>query len=330
MPKGRPPWEPGQFGVHHMNIASDDHQRAQSSADVARIAHVPYRHARQSEVTIAEIIAVAWAGKYLVACLAIAFGVAAGITGWLLPREYEASTTLEAVAGNSGNGQLGTLGSLASQFGGLASLAGISLSDDSKKAESVAVLQSEALTQQYIQQNNLLPILYAKEWDASRSRWRPVSPKHTPTLWTANRFFKKHVRSVTTDSKTGLVTLTIKWTDPKLAAQWANGLVKMTNDYLRDKAIRESEQHIAYLDEQASKTDLVGVKQVIYELLEQQINKMMMARGSDEYALRVIDPAFIAERPSSLGPLAWTLIGIFGGLVIGTGIVVGKNSVTRH
>jgi len=51
-----------------------------------------------------------------------------------------------------------------------------------------------------------------------------------------------------TDPKTGLVTLSITWNDPNIAAKWANGLVRMANDYLRDQAIEESERNIAYLD----------------------------------------------------------------------------------
>jgi hypothetical protein len=47
---------------------------------------------------------------------------------------------------------------------------------------------------------------------------------------------------------------------------WANELVRMTNDYLRDQAIQESERNIAYLNDQASKTDAVGAKQAIYAL----------------------------------------------------------------
>ncbi len=58
---------------------------------------------------------------------------------------------------------MSALSSLATQFGGLASLAGVSVSGDSRRSESVAVLQSEALTEQYIQANNLLPVLFREK-----------------------------------------------------------------------------------------------------------------------------------------------------------------------
>ena len=121
---------------------------------------------------------------------------------------------------------------------------------------------------------------------------------------------------MTTDPKTGLVTLTIAWSDPRLAAKWANGLVSITNDYLRTKAIAESERNITYLNEQAGKTDVMTVKQAIYAILQNEINKQMLARGSDEYAFKILDPAAPPEVPSSPRPKLWTFLAFFGGLAL--------------
>lgn len=41
---------------------------------------------------------------------------------------------------------------------------------------------------------------------------------------------------------------------------WQDDLVRITNDYLRDKAIEESERHISYLNEQAANTDIAQVR----------------------------------------------------------------------
>jgi uncharacterized protein involved in exopolysaccharide biosynthesis len=48
--------------------------------------------------------------------------------------------------------------------------------------------------------------------------------------------------------------------------------------------------------------------------LQNEISKMMLARGNDEYALKVIDPATPPERPSSPVPLYWTLGAFFATL----------------
>lgn len=244
--------------------------------------------------------------------LAVAFvcGVLSGVAAWVLPKKYEASVLLLPVARESSSDKLGGLSAIASQLsvGGLSELAGLSNSS-SFKAESVATLQSDALTEQYIQHNNLLPILYSEKWDPKLGTWKNQDPDKVPTLWKANETFKKTIRQVSTNPKTGLVTLAIRWKDPKLAARWANDLVKLTNDYLRSRSLSESEQHIAYLQEQLAKTNIVPLQQSLYALMESEIKNQMLARGRDEYALRVIDPATVPEKAISLGRAAMGLIG---------------------
>lgn len=175
------------------------------------------------------------------------------------------------------------------------------------------MLQSEALTESYIQKNDLLPVLYPKKWDPVGKKWKTSDPVEMPTLWKANRYFKNKIREVANNNKTNLVTLTITWYDPQVAAKWANDLVRMANDSLRDKEIAESERNIAYLNEEAVKTDVVGIRQAIYTLMQSEINKVMIARGSEEFALKVVDPAFAPELPSSPNLLLWAIGGFFGG-----------------
>jgi uncharacterized protein involved in exopolysaccharide biosynthesis len=126
---------------------------------------------------------------------------------------------------------------------------------------------------------------------------------------------------VLTDNHTGLVTMSIKWTDPVAAATWANDLVKLTNDYLRKKAIDEAERSIAYLSEQASRTDVVGVKQAIFSILESEINKETLARGREEFALRVVDPAVPPEMATSPVASLWAIAGLIGALMASTLVI---------
>jgi uncharacterized protein involved in exopolysaccharide biosynthesis len=211
---------------------------------------------------------------------------------------------------------MGTSG-LMSQFSGLASLAGIQTADDSRKSEALAVLQSEALTEKYISDNHLLPVLFSKKWDEKLGKWRTSDPSKVPTLWKANELFRDEIRVVTSNPKTGIVTVKITWRDPAIAANWANGIVKLTNDYLRNRAIDESERNIAYLTTEAGKTDQVGVKEAIYAILQTQIGKVMLARGSEEYAFRILDKAVPPERASSPRKLLWLIGGFTAGFALG-------------
>lgn len=239
----------------------------------------------------------------------------AGIAGSLVPMSYEANVVL-APAGDAGRGGLGGLQGLASELGGIASLAGVSLDSDSKKWEALAVLQSDRLLQTYIRDNDLLRVLYERRWDAETKEWTNLSPKRMPTVWKGAQLFKKKILRVTPDGKTGLVTVSVKWTNPELASKWANDLVRITNQAQRERAIAESDRNVSYLQSQASKTDVVGVRDAIYSILEGEIKRGMLAKGSEEYALKVLDPASVPEKPISLPVFIWMLLGMLGGTFV--------------
>lgn len=276
--------------------------------------HVPEL---EEAVSFKAMLAILWGRRWLILlCTLILAAGTAGVS-FLVERQYDAAVEIAPVSEDSRGGGLGGLGSLVSQFGGggLGALASLTGSGNERKAESLAILQSEALTERFIRENNLLPILYEDKWDSATHRWRVTDPKKIPTLWKANEFFKKHVRKVYTDNKTGLSTLTITWNDPQIATRWANDLVAMANDTIRARTIDESERNMAYLNQQLAKTNLVSVQNSVSSLLETEIKKVMLAQGSKEYAFRVIDPAVAPERPSFPNRTVWTLLGTLAGLI---------------
>ena len=74
------------------------------------------------------------------------------------------------------------LSKLASQFGGVADILSFGGSSN-QKAEAIAILQSRVLTETYIREQNLLPILFASKWDATKGEWKARDPAKWPTLW---------------------------------------------------------------------------------------------------------------------------------------------------
>ena len=59
------------------------------------------------------------------------------------------------------------------------------------------------------------------------------------------------------------------------------------------------------------------MKTFIFELIQGQLNRIMIANSSDEYAVRVIDPATVPTRYDKLRPrkalmlIAGTMFGVF-------------------
>jgi LPS O-antigen subunit length determinant protein (WzzB/FepE family) len=272
------------------------------------------------DADVADLIRELWRSKLIIGLFVLAGAAVATGQALLVSPKYRATIMVLPLETDGGTG---AMGSLASQFGGIASLAGISLGGSNKRGESVAVLQSDALIANYITTRNLLPVLFPERWDSRSSKWRVSDRSKIPTMWLACKKFSSKIRTVVEDRKSGMVELTIEWTDPKQAAQWANGLVELANAYLRDKTIQEAQRNIAYLTEQANKTDIVDARRAIFSLLEQEINKEMVARGRDEYALKIIDPAMKPEKPSTLPALIRVLLGaIIGGIIGAVAVMV--------
>jgi uncharacterized protein involved in exopolysaccharide biosynthesis len=284
------------------------------------------RRTDTDEIGVRELFAAAWKAKWIVLGITSVFTIAGAIAGLLIVKQYRAEIIISPVS-DSTSGMGGGLSNLVSQYSELASMAGISMPGKGTKEEAIAVLQSELITETYVRDNNLLPILYAKRWDDKAKKWMSNDPKKIPSLWKANQYFKKTLREIKQDKQSGLVTMRITWRDPVAAAKWANDLVKITNQYLRDKAIKESEQNIAYLNEEAAKTSMVEARTAIYSILKGEVNKQMIARGREEYALKVIDPARTPELSSSPSALLLAALGFAAGLILSSVLIWHRSSI---
>jgi uncharacterized protein involved in exopolysaccharide biosynthesis len=229
------------------------------------------------------------------------------------PEVFKAETLL-ASAQEEKSGASSALG----QFGGLAAMAGISIPSDSNVEQVVATLNSRKFLRTYIRENKLMPILFEEIWDIDNQVWLVSSADNEPTEQNAIESFKGFL-SVDEDKKTGLISLAISWKDPKVAAQWANDLVKQLNEQLREQAIADSKKRVGYLEQELAKNTLQDMRAVLYNLLESEKQKAMLANVNEDFALKVIDPAVAPVtrvKPNrklivALGGVSGVFLGIF-------------------
>jgi uncharacterized protein involved in exopolysaccharide biosynthesis len=274
------------------------------------------------DISVHDIAADFRRAKRFVIGSALFFAILGAAFGLVRHKRYQVTTVVE-VAASDNSGRAGGLGALASQYGGLASIAGLNLTSGGKRDEAIAVLQSELLTENYIKNEGLIPVLFQSRWRRLLAHWG-ILKQATPTLWQANELFRKSIRVVSEEESTGLITLKITWIDPHVAARWANDLIRITNSYLREKAVVEAERHIAYLNDQASKTDVIEARTAIYSLLKDEVNSEMVAKGREEYALKVIDPAFAPEKQSTFGAVPLAIFGLLLGTALSVFAVLGR------
>jgi uncharacterized protein involved in exopolysaccharide biosynthesis len=157
--------------------------------------------------------------------------------------------------------------------------------------EAFAMLSSRAISRKFIESQNLMPILFEEEWNTVTGDWKSADSGRHPSLDDAVDMFEREIRYISKSDATGFIRINIEWTDPELAAIWANRLVELTDEVLRERDIREAKDSIRFLQEQAKTAPLESVRQLIYALVESYSKTVMLASVKDNYVFSIIDPA---------------------------------------
>ncbi|MFK7886942.1 MAG: hypothetical protein AB8G16_08760 [Gammaproteobacteria bacterium] len=228
---------------------------------------------------------------------------------------YRASTTLAPAEDEADGGQLSMLGA---QLGPLVGLGGGALGGNNV-AELLSTLESRVYTTSFIERHELMPQLFADRWDASKSEWREdgEAPPEIEDGFT----LMSEIRRVAQDARSGLITISVDWTDREAAADWVNLLVNDFNRHARENAIEDAETSLAFLEKELETTTLAPIQSGIYRLMETQINRRMLASVKSQYAFRVIDPAVAPSADRRHYPRR-SVFGLFG-IALGVAVVLG-------
>ena len=296
------------------------------------------------EIDLRELFRVLWAGKWLIGGITFATTVIAVIVALMLPNVYRA----DALLAPNDQEAVGGLSALAAQYGGLASLAGINLNVGKvdKTVLGLEVLKSRKFISEFIERHELLvPLIAAHGWDTetgdlkidaddydvTAKRWvRDVSPpkKTIPSLQEAYEEFMD-ILAVSTDKKSGLVTVAVEFYSPTMAKQWVDWLVDDLNAFIMQQDVTESEQAIAYLNGQIANTSLAELQNVFFRLIEVQTKTVMLAAVSNEYLLKTLDPAIAPEEKARPKRALIAIFGMFLGGMLGVMAVFARNRIVE-
>jgi uncharacterized protein involved in exopolysaccharide biosynthesis len=269
----------------------------------------------KSDFGMRELVELLWRSKRTIALAGVLCGALAAVYALLATSWYRADVLLAPADQKSTQGLSAQLGSL----GGIASLAGINLGGvNLANNEALAVLQSRDFARAFLEEEGVLPMIYAKQRGSIGKYLTINSADKVPDIRDAVKFFHENVLSVQQDKKTSLVTLAVEWTDSETAAKWANILVHRLNDRMRQRALVEAETNTTYLRTELQSANIVTLQQSLGRLLEGELQKLMIARGNKEFSFRVIDQA---EAPKRRTRPKRTLI-VAAAIVIGGGICV--------
>lgn len=249
------------------------------------------------EIDLSAAARVVWHNRWLVIACAMGLAAAAAIYSAFATRWYKAVIVVAQVEDQS-------IGRGVGQLGSLAGLVGINLAGGGSSKIPLAVLRSREFARDFIADSKLADVLQRR---AGSGDIRDVTD-----------YFLKHVLSVYEDRKTGMISIGIEWTDPAAAAQWAKSLIDQLNGRLRARALLESERNIEFLRREMTSTSVTSMQQSIGKVLEAEMQKLLLARGSEQFAFQTIDGPEVPKSPSfprrfiliASGTLAGTLLGV--------------------
>ena len=273
-----------------------------------------YSGASDDKISLRQIWQILWRGKQIVIATTIIFALGS-VTYALLAKEIFRAEVLLGPATEQSAPMIG------GKLGGLVALAGVSTGGRGD-VEALAVLQSRKFARDFIEQLNLMPVFFAEDWDAEKGRWRENDPAEAPDIRDGVKFFREDILKVSEERTTGLVTLAIEWTDPDVAAAWAGILVHRLNDRLREGALQEAQTNVAYLQSEMARTTLATLQESIGRLLEIELPKLMLAKGNEEFAFKIVDPAVPPKQRVRPKRALTTIIGTMLGGLLGIFIVL--------
>ncbi|MCV2401651.1 Wzz/FepE/Etk N-terminal domain-containing protein [Marinomonas sp. C2222] len=298
---------------------------------------MPQSPHHDNEIDLKALFIALWKGKWIILFMTAIFAVGGVFYALSKPNVYKAEATLVSASG----GQSGGLAAMASQFGGLASLAGITLDGGGadSKGMALAVLQSRQFINAFIHKYDLwVPLMAGEKWDPNQDKlilnaevynedtkkWvREVESGKlsVPTDWGGHRAFKQAI-AISDAKDTGLTTLSITHLSPTIAKQWVDWLILELNAWMKKQSLDETRNNISYLEEQIGNTNIADMQSVFYQLIEEQTKNLMLAEVQTEFAFKVIDPAVVPEE--KFGPkraLICVLATLLGGM-LGVAVVL--------
>ena len=250
------------------------------------------------------------------------FAIIALIYSLSLSNIYQSTALLSPV-----DDQSGSSASL-NNIGGLASLAGISISSSSGGNSTKAITKITTLSffEENILPNIFLPDLMAlRSWDEESNtityhdskysvktgKWKKIP--HPQKSYKA--FMKK--LEVSEDPKTNFLTISLKHESPYIAKEWTELVVNQINDSFRAKDKLEAEAAMNFLNTQMALTNYTEIKQVVAQILKQKMQQLALIEANEFYVFSYLDQPAVPRKKLEPSRTSICILGTIFGFLLG-------------
>lgn len=286
------------------------------------------------EVNIVKILQNLWENKLTIIFSTSFFSILAVIYSLTLPDIYESKALLSPVGSESSSSKS------MNNIGGLASLAGINLSNSfgGNSAKALEKVGTLSFFKDNILPNIFLPdLMAAKSWDAGTNiityeNNYDLDTKtwdETPTTQESYKDFMD-LMTLTSNYDTGFVTVSIKHKSPHVAKEWVELIVNQLNYFFRSYDKKEAQLSIDFLNAQIAKTSYTEINQVIAQLLQNKIQQLTLIEANESYVFSYLDPPMAMEEKTEPNRASMVILGFILGGLFGIFIVLIRDFYSVH
>ena len=286
-----------------------------------------------NQVDLSELFRVLWSYKFLVISITTLFAVSSVFYALSLPNKYTSSSTL-MISDSSGSD---SLSGLSSQYGGLASLAGVNIPQSSSKNKSIYAMEtikSRDFVKHLVSFDDvLINIMAASNYDQSnkviiydekilnydKKEWvyKPAPGQQIPPSYLeAHKKLNEEILKIDIDEDTSYLTIEVNHVSPKFSYDLLSLIIKEINSTSRKKDQEESKMALSYLESQLVEIRQTDIINSINKLIESQLETLMLSNIRTDYLIEPLDAPFLPEIKS--GPsraIICIIFTIFGGIL---------------
>ncbi len=247
---------------------------------------------------------------------------------------YESQAKLAPVSASGSN-------SMMSNYSGIASLAGLSLPsslDTDKTSLALAVLESRSFVAEFLTNRRACPIIVgAKSWlpesqslalyaDYTSESGQLVKPSDIDIAVFEEECIDRfqELFSVSQDSKTGFVSISLKHVSPVFARDLLLELITEINEEIRTRDITDANAAVKYLSEQSSTVQFAEIKEALFGLLQANVETAMFANVRSDYVFQLIDEPRLALNPVEPSRIVYALMGAISSILVLLGFFGGR------
>lgn len=190
---------------------------------------------------------------------------------------------------------------------------------ENQKERLITRMRSTRFSEIFIDQNNLLPYIYAKHWDAEAKEW---IDDFKPVKLQAIRTFQNSIRALQLDDANGLLLVHFKTRNPELSAELANRFVSQFNSYYKGLEADELQARRDYLESKLDNGVNIETQRSIYRMLEAQLSAEVLLEARKFYPLEEIQPAVVPLYKSSPNRKYMAIAAFIGSLFMGVVVVL--------